>query len=434
MRSPSSYVHFSFDITMCCRDTLPLPATALSSLEPPYYQWWSPPVTPTPGLLLSCPAHPDYPDVSNTPIKPCNAARAASFASPRYITILIGPQCDKARPECSQCVRAGKQCPGYRDQLSLMFRDESTKVIQKAHAQWGVPASSDSQSPSSGSPSSSSSPFSFVNSDGSPIATTTPVSRRYSSVHQALIATSRLPKPVEPTVFEKGMQFYVDRYVLGYPQEVQTPTDLQDTQWISTPEITDIMAAVGLSALSNLTGNVDMEIAARQKYGLVLRSTAKSLQNPAALALDPRTAIRKVVLLTMFEVVQGTSEVPISVRAHIMGAAALLTSLVPNLPPSSLANVFRGIVQLCFSMVCIYNSRSTPSRSVTNISSSSFLVTCRASMSPNLHSNGLCRSSNRCRQRTNRRRNYCYPSLAFYNSLSASTDGHSDTVNLQQES
>lgn len=40
-------------------------------------------------------------------------------------------KCNKLRPECSQCIRAGKTCPGYRDQLSLMFRDETVKVRNK---------------------------------------------------------------------------------------------------------------------------------------------------------------------------------------------------------------------------------------------------------------------------------------------------------------
>jgi hypothetical protein len=185
---------------------------------------------------------------------------------------------------------------------------------------------------------------------------TTPISRRSSSVYQALVATPRLPKHLEPSVLEKGMQFYVDHYVLGYPQEVQSPADVQDAQWISTPDVVDMMAAVGLLGLSNLAGNPEMEIAARQKYGVVLRNTAKLLRNPAALAADPRAAIRRVLLLTMFEVVQGKSETPVSVRAHIMGAAALLSSLVPNLPKTWLVTVFRGIVQLCFSMVRIYPS------------------------------------------------------------------------------
>lgn len=41
-------------------------------------------------------------------------------------------RCDQARPACSQCIRAKRDCPGYRDQLSLMFRDESKSVVQKA--------------------------------------------------------------------------------------------------------------------------------------------------------------------------------------------------------------------------------------------------------------------------------------------------------------
>ncbi|KAJ5365711.1 hypothetical protein N7517_008597 [Penicillium concentricum] len=43
-------------------------------------------------------------------------------------------RCDQAQPACSQCTRAKRDCPGYRDQLSLMFRDESKSVVRKAIA------------------------------------------------------------------------------------------------------------------------------------------------------------------------------------------------------------------------------------------------------------------------------------------------------------
>ncbi|KAB5515431.1 hypothetical protein GE09DRAFT_979621 [Coniochaeta sp. 2T2.1] len=258
-------------------------------------------------------------------------------------------KCDRLRPECSQCVRAGKQCPGYRDQLSLMFRDENTKVMQKAHAQWGLPGSSDgtsTSSPSSGSPSSAGSPFAFVNADGTPLPPT-PVSRRSSVAQQALLTASKLPMTVQPTLFEKGIQFYVDHYILGYPQEVKTAADLRDAPWMSTPDVAEIMAAVGLSGLSNLTRDSEIDLAARQKYGLVLRNMAQSISNPAR--LDPRVAVKMVVLLAMFEVVQGTSETAGSVRAHIMGAAALLRSVVPKMTEPT--GAFRGILQLLFSML-----------------------------------------------------------------------------------
>ena len=41
-------------------------------------------------------------------------------------------RCDQARPICSQCTRSKRDCPGYRDELSLMFRDESKSVARKA--------------------------------------------------------------------------------------------------------------------------------------------------------------------------------------------------------------------------------------------------------------------------------------------------------------
>jgi hypothetical protein len=237
----------------------------------------------------------------------------------------------------------GKKCPGYRDQLSLMFRDENTKVMQRAHAQWGVGGPSDSPDTPSASSASAGSP---LYGDGSPLPDT-PISRRSSSILQALVASPRIPKAIQPTIFEKGFQFYIDHYIIGYPQEPKSPGELQTAQWISAPAVADVMAAIGLSSLSNLTGDEEMDLAARQKYGLALRNTAKSIQNPAA--LDPRSAMKSVILLAMFEVVQGKSETAGSVRAHIMGAAALLSSLVPSTTDPAAA--FRGLVQLCFSMV-----------------------------------------------------------------------------------
>ncbi|KAE8379369.1 hypothetical protein BDV26DRAFT_259676 [Aspergillus bertholletiae] len=43
-------------------------------------------------------------------------------------------RCDKAVPGCGQCQRTGRECPGYRDLTSLIFRDESSHVINKVQA------------------------------------------------------------------------------------------------------------------------------------------------------------------------------------------------------------------------------------------------------------------------------------------------------------
>lgn len=43
-------------------------------------------------------------------------------------------QCDQREPGCGQCEKRQQQCPGYRNLVDLMFRDESSHVIKKANA------------------------------------------------------------------------------------------------------------------------------------------------------------------------------------------------------------------------------------------------------------------------------------------------------------
>ncbi|KFA75277.1 hypothetical protein S40288_00172 [Stachybotrys chartarum IBT 40288] len=41
-------------------------------------------------------------------------------------------RCDQKEPGCGQCEKRQQECPGYRNLVDLMFRDESTHVIKKA--------------------------------------------------------------------------------------------------------------------------------------------------------------------------------------------------------------------------------------------------------------------------------------------------------------
>jgi len=40
-------------------------------------------------------------------------------------------KCDQKEPACTQCSKKGIACPGYRNLVDLMFRDESSHVIKK---------------------------------------------------------------------------------------------------------------------------------------------------------------------------------------------------------------------------------------------------------------------------------------------------------------
>ncbi|KAL0767473.1 hypothetical protein CaCOL14_009712 [Colletotrichum acutatum] len=290
-------------------------------------------------------------------------------------------KCDKVKPECSQCIRVGKKCPGYRDQLSLMFRDESTKVIKKAHAQWGVtdgaengaerasastapspPASSPSYSrkgspnntrstsrsgaanvpsPASSSASFSASPSSTYRSAGSSSPPALPAVKKEHNRE-----SSPPTLQIGPTLEEQGVQFYVNRYLIGHPDEPKNGQDLNTEGWIWHPAVQDVMCAVGLAGLHNLTGNAKMMSTAREKYGSALRHTGKLIRPPHTPSID--VTMRAVVALAMFEVVKGTHHSTSTVHAHVMGGAALMRSWCPM--PSAPFAGFRALLQLCYSM------------------------------------------------------------------------------------
>lgn len=244
--------------------------------------------------------------------------------APHALTTHPLSQCDKVRPDCSQCIRVGKKCPGYRDQLSLMFRDESTKVMQKAHAQWGVPEGSESATPLVAaqsasyvlSPSAASS-SSSTSSSGSECAALSPVSNRQPSISspssqqtqpspaastQSFNSVISLPvtSSISPTLDDQGTQFYISRYILGHPDEPKTPEELNSTEWVWNPALRDIMVAVGLAGVSNLKADEEMMSIARQRYGSALRQTSQLIQSADAPSLD--VTMRAVIMLAMFEV------------------------------------------------------------------------------------------------------------------------------------
>ncbi|KAI5460054.1 hypothetical protein BGZ63DRAFT_406001 [Mariannaea sp. PMI_226] len=293
-------------------------------------------------------------------------------------------KCDKVKPECSQCMRVGKKCPGYRDQLSLMFRDESSKVIQKAHAQWGVGDASDdaAQPQACASSTACSSEFSMSSTSSwatSPLAIashqTLPLTPPSSALSPSSLSrpptTNGLPPTptaLDPSLEERGLQFYLNRYLIGHPDEPKTSADLASIEWLWDPSLQDIMTAIGLASLSNLRGDRNLMLAARQKYVQALQQTGKLIQT--SVAPDFEVSMRGVIMLAMFEacvrhpqspppydsqctdsslqVVKGTHQGIGHVRAHVMGGIAILRRWCPM--PEAAFRGIRGMVQMCLSL------------------------------------------------------------------------------------
>lgn len=102
-----------------------------------------------------------------------------------------------------------------------------------------------------------------------------------------------------PTPSETGVAFYVEHYLLGYPDEVRESAALNDTEWFGHPAAQATMAALGLSALGNLSNDKRLQHLSKSQYGEALVRTKEILQNPEKYL---EAAIRSTVMLALFQV------------------------------------------------------------------------------------------------------------------------------------
>nr|KMM72429.1 hypothetical protein CPAG_08723 [Coccidioides posadasii RMSCC 3488] len=240
-------------------------------------------------------------------------------------------RCDQSEPSCGQCLRANHICPGYRDQLDLLFRDETPKVTRKArttskHAALGRFQSSVADQSSAiveisrpeQVPPIPARPYQMTNG-------TDPFSSRPLSLdlkHQALcfFASSYAPPP---------RSFETD--YLGYTPLGQNVIDNET--------LTICMTAVGLASLSNITKSRSMRLAAQEQYVHALPLIHGRLQNQeharSIVTLDA------VMLLGMFEVIACRGARSLHTwRNHMSGAIALLKLRLEDLPN------FRAFIQV----------------------------------------------------------------------------------------
>ncbi|KAI1453603.1 hypothetical protein F4805DRAFT_362089 [Annulohypoxylon moriforme] len=237
-----------------------------------------------------------------------------------------------------------------------MFRDESSKVIQKAHAQWGSSGSPTDATGSSSLASSSSStsiwtqesPASTSTSDSPPADT--PIATRD-------LTPARIPRKVDLNVDQQGMQFYINRYLMNHPDSPKTRDQVAE-YFSSADSAQNVMVAVGLAGMSNLLGNKNMNLLARSKYVTALKQTGQLIasNNPAGLI----ARLRSVVSLALFEVVQGKGPKGTvgSASTHINGAVAVMRSVLPL--PHAPNGGAHGVLQLLFSAFIPYHMMESP--------------------------------------------------------------------------
>lgn len=101
---------------------------------------------------------------------------------------------------------------------------------------------------------------------------------------------------------DRAIQFYIEHYVIGLPDEPKVGQELQGRPWVHSAVTREIMAAVGLASLSNINGDKKFSTLSKQHYGRALHNISSSIMARHVPELDLDVILRAVVMMAMYEV------------------------------------------------------------------------------------------------------------------------------------
>ncbi|KAE8382006.1 Zn(II)2Cys6 transcription factor [Aspergillus bertholletiae] len=209
-------------------------------------------------------------------------------------------KCDQQRPSCSQCVRAHRECSGYRDVAALSFHNQSDEVIGKVRRQQIDRASSKALSRSR---------------QPSP---TTANGHRQSSSSPTILPTLTF------SVNDQASGFIFAHYVRN-AKHTRGHLDFLPTlmRTDTSPAVTASISALGLASLANIHRSPELMVAARHEYSAALSATSAALRDRECARSD--STLAAVELLSMYEVVtcQGAPLIG-QWLSHIEGGVKLI--------------------------------------------------------------------------------------------------------------
>ncbi|KAH4217285.1 hypothetical protein HBH98_029380 [Parastagonospora nodorum] len=233
-------------------------------------------------------------------------------------------KCDQKRPSCSQCIRAGKVCFGYRDPLSMMFKNESDVVAKKAEKRYEVLAKQNAP------------PSSTKKEPLLPERTTSEAwESNFGWLHQngsTHVVYTRYPTPesmireIVPSIEDQALGFFIGNYV-AQPTFVPRGQFEWVTELLAQPVTEDILRhsvnAATLAGFANATKSPSIMKQAQTAYVSALRLTNSALRFKESAVRD--STLISVIMLGMYENFMFQDRRSISAWAkHVDGASALL--------------------------------------------------------------------------------------------------------------
>ncbi|KAL4785896.1 hypothetical protein BJX76DRAFT_150375 [Aspergillus varians] len=220
-------------------------------------------------------------------------------------------KCDRVRPACSQCKRAQEECAGYREELSLLFRDENERIIRRSRAaqersrtkaQAVVPRAQASHTK----PSNTRLPL--LNTEGHVVL----------NLNQPM---SMVPLDID----NHGLQFFFQHFSNRPLADRNLSHERQHNlfrELATETSFRNAVVSVGLAALSNVNRDCALLNLARQRYGAALR-TVRSVVETSHRG-DIGIILKTIAMLGIFEMVDAKPETLTSCKIHLTGIAAIL--------------------------------------------------------------------------------------------------------------
>ncbi|KAN0090409.1 hypothetical protein V8E51_018988 [Hyaloscypha variabilis] len=220
-------------------------------------------------------------------------------------------KCDKIPEGCTQCFRAKRECPGYRAQGDLVFRDESSNVARKAKAKEAKKQRALESAPLSVSP---------------------PLEEEASLelVQQKDSHLSTLQ--LAPTIEDLAVGFFISNYVIENNRPHRGHLDpIQDMTRVGELDegLLSSMKAVGLAGFAHASHAPHLVKNARYQYMRAIQSTNIALRDPESAKKD--STLMSIMILGIFETITGAEQQSIKDWSeHIKGAAAVIKLRGPD--------------------------------------------------------------------------------------------------------
>ena len=217
--------------------------------------------------------------------------------------MLSDPQCDEGRPACKRCTLRGEVCSGYRDESSLIFRNENDKASRK-HVRRRASAGSLTRSAASGQGSAKSGTLrgDLGRDDLSPHGTV-----EFTDFNSAYPWVKNVPQASAPSAEDQAVSQFFEKYVMYPCNNGSSPGFLEQLPGLFGEVKSEgrlalrwAVRAVAYASLSNEREDPTLGNNAIECYGRALSALAESLADTNAAPDDH--ILMTVVVLDLFEV------------------------------------------------------------------------------------------------------------------------------------